>query len=433
MSNSYKGLMVVIPTRNRASLAINAILSVLNQPNCGDIKILVSDNSTDLNEVETLFQFCQENNDERLNYIKPTKPLCMTKHWDWAINQALEKYNANHFLYLTDRMLFKADQLKEVINIIKRYSSDIIFYHHDRIKDDTKPIKLEHMNWTGKIYRVKSTRLLYLSSQSILHPLPKMLNSVTPRNILNQILSKYQNIFSSISPDYNFCYRSLEVVESVLYFDKAPIVHYALSRSNGASLSKGVKSQDLDDFIANLGQLEPCSSAPIPCLKTVGNAIFHEYCFVKKETGSDKFPDINMNSYLSYLSNEINEIVNFENRLEMKKIISFYQENNTIKNISASSVEKIIKKIFKNLLKPISGWNKIVIILSKNKLIQKAFLFLGYDFGIRPPAYADCHLNFDTTEQAIDYMNNFPITRLEAISTNLHIEELFETDAIDIF
>ena len=250
MSSDYKGLLVVIPTRNRADLAINAILSVLNQPNCEDVQVLVSDNSTDLKDIKILHNFCQKNDNDRLNYIRPPEPLSMTKHWDWVINQALGKYSVNHFLYLTDRMIFKTGQLQEVRDIAKCYPDYIISYDHDRVADDRKPVKLEQSNWTGKLYRIKSGQILFLSSQAHFHSLlPRMLNSIAPRNVLNQISQSVGNIFSSVAPDFNFCYKSLGIVDSILYFDKALIVHYAILQSNGASFAKGIPSKASKDFL----------------------------------------------------------------------------------------------------------------------------------------------------------------------------------------
>ena len=54
---SYNGVVVVIPTRNRAQLAMNAIRSLLDQP-VDDFRILVSDNSTSQRDRDDLESFC---------------------------------------------------------------------------------------------------------------------------------------------------------------------------------------------------------------------------------------------------------------------------------------------------------------------------------------------------------------------------------------
>ncbi len=63
MSSDYKNLLVVIPTRNRAELAINAINSVLSQENC-ELELIVSDNSTDDAEVSRLADYFHQSDDK---------------------------------------------------------------------------------------------------------------------------------------------------------------------------------------------------------------------------------------------------------------------------------------------------------------------------------------------------------------------------------
>jgi len=75
----YTGTMVVIPTRNRASIATNAIRSVLNQ-SVEDVNVLVSDNSTSEKDREALATFCSTEGNERLRYVRPPRLLPMSEH-----------------------------------------------------------------------------------------------------------------------------------------------------------------------------------------------------------------------------------------------------------------------------------------------------------------------------------------------------------------
>src|SRR5688572_106568 len=97
---------IVIPTRNRAELAQNAIRSVLEQPSC-KITVVVSDNSTIPSEVDRLKKFCNELDDKRVKYVRPPKAMAMANHWEWALAQILQIPNVSHVLYLTDRMIFR--------------------------------------------------------------------------------------------------------------------------------------------------------------------------------------------------------------------------------------------------------------------------------------------------------------------------------------
>lgn len=109
----YNGTVVVIPTRNRAAIAMNAIRSVLDQP-IDNVQVLVSDNSTAGRDREDLTNFCSELADPRLRYVRPPQSLAMPAHWEWPIQQALPSFEASHFLYLTDRMMFRTGVLKAV-------------------------------------------------------------------------------------------------------------------------------------------------------------------------------------------------------------------------------------------------------------------------------------------------------------------------------
>src|SRR2546421_2365610 len=126
MPTKRSELLVIIPTRNRANLAITAVRSVLSQDIDG-VRVLVSDNSTIAEEAASLSLFCQRLKDERLRYVVPPKPVPMSRHWDWAMRQALES-DATHFTILTDRMMFKPGELLLLLRIVGRHPSKIISY-----------------------------------------------------------------------------------------------------------------------------------------------------------------------------------------------------------------------------------------------------------------------------------------------------------------
>ena len=48
-----------------------------------------------------------------------------------------------------------------------------------------------------------------------------MMNNCAPRTVLEGIAKRFGSVFASISPDYNFCFRCLEVVDAILYYDAA--------------------------------------------------------------------------------------------------------------------------------------------------------------------------------------------------------------------
>ena len=211
MNKEYTGTIIVIPTRNRAAIAESAIRSVLQQ-NRKDVHILVSDNSTDPAEIARLTEFCKGLDCELLHYTRPPASLPMASHWDWALRQAFQLYDSSHVSFLTDRMVFKSGALTALAEVAKQAPNQIISYMHDRIADNQRPVRLDQHPWTGKLYAVNAARLLELSSQSVLHEmLPRMLNALVPRGILDKLEKRYGKFFDSHAPDFNFCYRVLDM------------------------------------------------------------------------------------------------------------------------------------------------------------------------------------------------------------------------------
>jgi hypothetical protein len=305
----FARLLVVVPTRNRAQLAIDAVRSVLATPSDG-VQVLVSDNSTEEGERATLEAFCARSDDNLVRYVRPPESLPMTRHWHWAMQRALDKPHVTHVSFLTDRMVFRKGELPRVLRIVRAHPGEVVTYNMDRVADNNQPIWIDEAAWTGRLYRVPSTQLLAASARSLIyHPaLPKMLNSVVPRHLVLQLRRRFGLFFDSISPDFNFCFRCLATVDSVLFYDRSVLFHYAAARSNGASLARGVASSDHADFVRNLTPGQHTFRVPFPTVRTVGNAILHEYESVREETGDARFPPIDRTRCALYLLRETNAI-----------------------------------------------------------------------------------------------------------------------------
>ncbi|HEY8412679.1 MAG TPA: glycosyltransferase, partial [Pyrinomonadaceae bacterium] len=249
---AYTGIIVVVPTRNRSAIAMNAVRSVLDQP-VENLSVLVSDNSTSESERDALAQFCSAQNDARLRYVRPPEPMPMAEHWEWALDEALRSFRASHVTYLTDRMMFRRGALKDAVMAAALYADKVITYNMDRIVDHVRPVRVEQYAGSGRLLEVETVTLSRLLSQSIFHAsLPRMLNSIVPLEVFDRIRERFGNVFLSIAPDFRFCCRCLELEDTVLFYDKSLLFHYALDRSHGASVSRGEVTADTADFTANL-------------------------------------------------------------------------------------------------------------------------------------------------------------------------------------
>jgi hypothetical protein len=295
-------LRVLIPTRNRARLAIAAVKSVIAAG--VPATVIVSDNSTREDERELLAGFCSTQDARAVKLVAPPVSMSMSEHWDWAMGLALGDPEPSHYTVLTDRMIFKPGHLSELLQQVALFPRDVLSYNYDKLDDSVAPIHLELEPWSGKVLVLDPAHMLLLSSRGIYsNALPRMLNTVVPRPVVEAIRQRFGTVFASISPDVCFAYRCLAVVDRLLYFDKAVLIQYAVNRSQGLNYARGIRAPEVVDFAAMLGTDRPnFSCAPIPSLQTVGNATFHEYAFVRTEAGSPRFPEIDRWNYLGSMA-----------------------------------------------------------------------------------------------------------------------------------
>ena len=303
-------LTILIPTRNRANLAIAAIRSVTTNPGAAGITLVVSDNSTDAAESSKLAQHIRQIDNAAPALITPPQPMPMTEHWEWAMTMAIDKTSSSHFCILTDRMLFRPGTLSRLIDLIASNPEDVISYTYDRIHDYSRPVVYQPLPRSGKLLRLDAGRLLKMSAHmKFTSCLPRMLNSVAPRESLLRLKQKFGTVFSSISPDYCYCFRTLNVEPTILYHDKSILLSYAHDRSNGAATARGSDSGDHNDFLQTLASGTVNQMTPLPQIMTIGNAVVNEYNFVKNELDDSTCSEVDGAAYLNFLAAEI---LNFE-------------------------------------------------------------------------------------------------------------------------
>jgi hypothetical protein len=314
-------VVVVVPTRNRADLVPTSIASALAG---GDprVSVLVSDNSTDAGQADRLESWCAARADARLHYVRPPQPLPMPAHWQWALERALRDPAATHVMYLTDRLVLRPGALEELIAIAERHPSDVITYGDDVIVDYEEPVTLLERPWTGKLLRVDAEQLLRCAARGQSIGAPAMLNSLVPRPVLEDVERAYGSVFASIAPDYCFCHRCLERVDSILHYDRAVVIQRGLWRSNGYSQIRGVANADHADFLRELGEGGINAHAPEPALLTVSNAIYNEYEFVRREPASSKHDPLRRHFYLGANAHDVERLEDPDLRARMRRVLS---------------------------------------------------------------------------------------------------------------
>jgi hypothetical protein len=219
-------------------------------------------------------------------------------------------------------MVFKPDALESVIPILIAHPDKVVVYMHDKVLDFAPPYKVYQNDWSGKLYEVDTARLLKLSAESVMYDacIPRMLNCIVPRTTIEAIRTRFGSVFSSLAPDWNFAYRVLALLDSILFLHKALLVHYSQVRSNGENVNRGIFDGTYGQYLKDLPTPMNIDS-PYPEIITVWNAVINEYVFVKNESGSAKFPKLNMKRYSDALAVGIKSIEDVENRKKMSDML----------------------------------------------------------------------------------------------------------------
>jgi hypothetical protein len=320
-NSDYRGLVVIVPTRNRSAMAIQSILSILDEQG-DDVTILVSDNCTEPEESKVLSEFCKARGGRSLRYMRPDRPLSMPMHYEWAFTQALETTSSNHFTILTDRRQFRKKAVAELCSKLVKFPNHIIAYQCDEVYDHTVPCQVAIKPWSGHVYRCRTADILEENARMRAWEfVPVLLNSVINRAVLLKIRSSFGDYCLSIAPDICCGIRTLAVEEEILFFDKPLLFNWGRGRSNGFSFTRGVTTKDSHDFEAQMGGAMTLHATPLPQVAVCNNANIHEYLVVKNQTSNIKFKDLEMSCYIDVLNNEINCFENYELKSYYKKIL----------------------------------------------------------------------------------------------------------------
>ena len=158
-------------------------------------------------------------------------------------------------------------------------------------------------------------------------------------------------------------------------------------------------------------------AAPVPQFHTIRNAIFHEYCFVKAESRSGKFPEVDPRAYMAAILEDFSQIENPELRRDMLAVL---RDNGWVGGPRARYDAAL--SVFGAMLKTWSGARTLArsAMHAVRRLISGRRASRAARMGIRiPPAL----IGFRSAEEAITYANRHPLPRT---TDTAHIEQLFE-------
>jgi hypothetical protein len=300
-------LLLILPTRNRTTMAQRVIESVLEGISSNTM-LWVSDNSTDAVAAEQLRSFCYETRHTQIEYIRPLRSLSMGAHWNWLLSKASNQGAYTHVGILTDRSALLPHALAVLLKAIDRFPDLVISYKYDGINDSGVPLRVDRNPWTGRLVRLETEKFpRYLLYQGWARELPMLLNCVVPLRVLDLVRRRFGNICESIAPDVAFGCRVLAIEVAFLWLDFPIYARYGEDKSNGVSLSKTMSNFNVyaQDFLANLDARGMNYAAPIPSVLTTSNTLYHEYLVARSR--APQLPRINTAAYVRLLLKAANK------------------------------------------------------------------------------------------------------------------------------
>jgi hypothetical protein len=401
-------LAAVIPTRNRADMAITAIRYLREQPGC-DLRIFVSDNSSREEEVRKLAEFCSALADPRVTYMRAPENLGQGIHWDWALREALARSNATHVTVHYDRKIMRPGHARAWTAVAERYPDKVFTYVTEFIAAEPPPLRLWRPPWTGKLYRLKTSRTIELSARGealeMGHTLPVLSNCIVPRAVVESVVARFGDLCQSTTADSCFAYRFCALHDDYLHLDRSLSILYGSHRSAGLGYLSG-GGGDFADYLATWRGGAWLDAAPIPGVNLGYNMLFHEYELVRRAVGGDRFPPIERAGYLRDLARGLGWIRDANTRAQM---VAMLEEHGWTGDVAPGAVGEHV---------PL--WRR-----GGLRLRQCVTMFRADHLGVDPQNITG--FSFRSDEHALKYALKYP-GRPAATAAHLAIVDPVEID-----
>jgi hypothetical protein len=208
-----------------------------------DYEIIVSNNGSD----EDVQRVVTELGNDKVRYFRTAEVLRMPDHWEFALTHAQGQW----ITFLTDRGVLLRNCLETVWRAIEETKARVLSwrwagYYHSSWYEAERANQLELPMVSGKVIEEDSRRTLRDLYEMREGPaLPKMLNSVAHKSVIESVCDRKGRFFSPPNPDYSAAIAALSVVERYAVVDDILMLGGITRESTGytAAFNRGESTQ----------------------------------------------------------------------------------------------------------------------------------------------------------------------------------------------
>jgi len=221
MSQLHKPFFsIVIPTKDRASLLEDLLISILDQE-FKDYEIIISDNSDDCETADALKKY----SDKRIVYLK-TGNFKMADNW----NAGIEECSGEYLLIFSDKMVLKKGAFAYLHNFIKNKNPECVMWNIDAFYDKGKTFQKTPnvVNNLGNDFILADTLISSIISTDFdAYQMPCHCNSAISMKLIDKIIAKSGKACFQLNPDYTLAYQiSLQAEKISLLPEDLTILRY---------------------------------------------------------------------------------------------------------------------------------------------------------------------------------------------------------------
>jgi hypothetical protein len=242
---------IVIPTRNRANLVRGAIESAIQQRGSASIEIVVVDNASSDGTPSVAKTF----ESEKVRYVRFENAQPMPDNWERAANCARGQW----VTFLCDDDALRPDAIARMLQEAQLSQSELVVCESATYWHKTWPYPavrgwLRVGGWGGKREVLNASLMLREvgTLRNCFHKVPRLLNSLVSRGVLERIRQKQGRLFFGTCPDFSFAVLALNEVEKYSFIDE-PLLVWGKGMESIGSVVGTVHGESADEFLREFG------------------------------------------------------------------------------------------------------------------------------------------------------------------------------------